>query len=205
MSSHRAVGCIFGELLRHRPLLPGSTESSQLALICALLGSPNEKIWPGFTALAAGSLDGTSLPAHPYNSLSHEFPALSEAGLDLLSRLLTYDPSKRITASKALHHAYFTTAPLPCPEARMPTFPQSSASMMSDGIAAAADAAAALAAANAAIPVHAPAAASVTIQPPVASDASVLDTAASRKRTHAATGDSSLEDGAVNKRGKIAP
>lgn len=115
-------GCIFGELLRHRPLLPGRNESHQLALICALLGTPNEKIWPGFGELVRNAADGVSLPTQPYNNLSHEFPNLGEAGLDLLSRLLTYDPSKRITSEKALAHPYFSQAPLPCPEHLMPTF-----------------------------------------------------------------------------------
>lgn len=122
----RSVGCIFGELLRHRPLLPGKNELHQLSLICALLGTPNEKIWPGFTALHARSGGGSepplALPVHPYNNLSHEFPSLSEAGLDLLSRLLTLDPAKRITADKALAHPYFAQEPLPCPPHLMPTF-----------------------------------------------------------------------------------
>jgi serine/threonine protein kinase len=116
------AGCIFGELLRHRPLLPGKTESHQLSLICHLLGTPHEKIWPGFTELVKHAAEGVSLPAQPYNNLSHEFPNLGEAGLDLLSRLLTYDPSKRITSEKALAHPYFSQAPLPCPENLMPTF-----------------------------------------------------------------------------------
>ena len=37
-----------------------------------------------------------------------EFPGLSDAGLDLLNRLLTYDPDRRITARQALRHPYFT-------------------------------------------------------------------------------------------------
>lgn len=62
------------------------------------------------------------LPVMPYNNLSHEFPLLSEAGLDLLSRMLTFDPAKRITADKALNHPYFKQAPLPMDIALMPTF-----------------------------------------------------------------------------------
>lgn len=42
-----------------------------------------------------------------YSSLRSRFPYLTEAGLDLLSKLLTYDPEQRITAEQALNHPYF--------------------------------------------------------------------------------------------------
>lgn len=35
-----------GELLLHKPLLPGKNEVHQLELIIDLLGTPNERIWP---------------------------------------------------------------------------------------------------------------------------------------------------------------
>lgn len=41
-------------------------------------------------------------------ALLQEFPGLSDSGIDLLNRLLTFDPEKRITARAALRHAYFT-------------------------------------------------------------------------------------------------
>ncbi len=38
---------------------------------------------------------------------------LSNSGYDLLSRMLDYDPNKRITAAEALDHEYFKESPLP--------------------------------------------------------------------------------------------
>jgi cell division cycle 2-like protein len=105
-----ACGCIMGELLIQRPLLPGKTELEQLERICALLGTPNEKIWP---ALPSVNQLNIALPDFPYNQLRSEFPQLSDHGIDLLNSMLTYDPSKRITAAKALQHPYFFEAPLP--------------------------------------------------------------------------------------------
>ena len=47
----RAVGCIFGELMLRKPLLPGSTELDQLQKIFELLGPPTEAQWPDFPTL----------------------------------------------------------------------------------------------------------------------------------------------------------
>jgi serine/threonine protein kinase len=41
------------------------------------------------------------------NKLNNNFPMLGEDGLDLLARMLTYDPNKRITAQMAVKHSYF--------------------------------------------------------------------------------------------------
>ena len=42
----RAAGCILGELLIHKPLLPGRSEIHQIELIIDMLGTPTEQIWP---------------------------------------------------------------------------------------------------------------------------------------------------------------
>ena len=78
-------GCILGELLAHKPLLPGKSEINQLELVIDLLGTPNDTIWPECSSLPA--LQEFSLKQQPYNNLKHKFPWLSAAGLRLLNFL----------------------------------------------------------------------------------------------------------------------
>lgn len=60
------------------------------------------------------------------------FPELSVSGIDLLNKLLTYDPSQRISARAALRHPFFSEHPLPKAQEFMPTFP--SGAILCDGV-----------------------------------------------------------------------
>nr|XP_057943547.1 cyclin-dependent kinase 10 [Doryrhamphus excisus] len=116
-----AVGCILAELLAHKPLLPGTSEIQQVDLIVQLLGTPNENIWPGFSALPL--IGQYSLRKQPYNNLKNKFTWLSEAGHRLLNLLFMYNPQRRATAKDCLESSYFKEKPLPCEPELMPTFP----------------------------------------------------------------------------------
>ena len=105
-----AAGCILGELLLHKPLLPGRTEVQQLDMIIDLLGTPHSAIWSGMDQLPA--LQNFTLKHQPYNNLKHKFPYLSAAGLRLLNFLFMYDPAKRATAEECLQSSYFREQPL---------------------------------------------------------------------------------------------
>lgn len=117
-----AVGCILGELLAHKPLLPGTSEIAQIDLIVDLLGTPSENIWPGFKDLPA--CKNFTLRHQPYNNLKTKFPWLSQVGLRLLNFLFMFDPNKRASAVECLQSSYFKEAPLPADPKLMPSFPQ---------------------------------------------------------------------------------
>ncbi|KAI5352046.1 hypothetical protein L3X38_004937 [Prunus dulcis] len=123
-----SLGCIMAELLSKEPLFNGKTEFDQLDKIFRILGTPNETIWPGYSKLPGVKVNFVK---HPYNLLRKKFPAtsftgspvLSDAGFNLLNKLLTYDPEERITAADALNHEWFREVPLPKSKEFMPTFP----------------------------------------------------------------------------------
>ncbi|GLV39462.1 pitslre [Carabus blaptoides fortunei] len=119
-----SVGCIFAELLLMNALFPGKSEVDQLNRIFKDLGTPNEKIWPGYNELPA--VKKMKFTEFPVSQIRNRFGMLSELGQNLLQRFLTYDPTQRITAEDALQHAYFSEAPLPIDPAMFPTWPAKS-------------------------------------------------------------------------------
>ncbi|XP_076597068.1 cyclin-dependent kinase 11B isoform X2 [Chaetodon auriga] len=120
-----SVGCIFGELLTQKPLFPGKSEIDQINKVFKDLGSPSEKIWPGYSELPA--VKKMTFTEYPYNNLRKRFGALlSDQGFDLMNKFLTYCPSKRILSDEGLKHEYFRETPLPIDPSMFPTWPAKS-------------------------------------------------------------------------------
>ncbi|KAH0920069.1 hypothetical protein HID58_027729 [Brassica napus] len=111
-----AVGCIFAELLLRKPFLQGKSDIDQLSKIFAAFGTPKEDQWPDMLSLP----DYVEYQFVPGASLLSSFPMVSDDGLDLLSKMFTYDPKSRISIHQALQHRYFTSAPSPTDPLKLP-------------------------------------------------------------------------------------
>eukprot|EP01113_Clastostelium_recurvatum_P030689 TRINITY_DN3750_c0_g1_i1.p1 TRINITY_DN3750_c0_g1~~TRINITY_DN3750_c0_g1_i1.p1 ORF type:complete len:300 (+),score=6.40 TRINITY_DN3750_c0_g1_i1:182-1081(+) len=103
-----SVGCIFAELVTKRPLFPGDSEIDELFRIFRTLGTPSEETWPGVTSLPDYKPTFPQWSAQP---LQKAVPTLDVQGLDLLTQMLQYEPSKRISAKAALEHPWFNDLP----------------------------------------------------------------------------------------------
>jgi mitogen-activated protein kinase 1/3 len=103
-----SVGCIFMEILKREPLFPGKDYVQQLRLITELIGSPDDSDL-GFLRSDNARRYIRQLPQFPKQPFSHKFPNMAPAAVDLLEKMLVFDPSKRITVQEALSHPYLAS------------------------------------------------------------------------------------------------
>lgn len=69
-----------------------------------ILKTPTEEIWPGVTSLPDYK---STFPCWSVNQLPNQLKNLSNEGLDLVQKMLIYDPVHRISAKDVLEHPYF--------------------------------------------------------------------------------------------------
>ena len=103
-----SAGCVMAEMVTKKPLFHGDSEIDQLFSIFKLLGTPTEETWPGFTQLKGYQ---PSFPSFQPQDLGSILNIKDENLIDLLKQLLEINPSKRISAMRALQHPFFADAP----------------------------------------------------------------------------------------------
>lgn len=99
-----SIGCIFAEMVNSKPLFPGDSEIDELFKIFKVLGTPHEGTWPGVSAYKDYK---SSFPQWNGMDLANICPDLDADGIDLLKKLLIFEPGQRISAREALLHPYF--------------------------------------------------------------------------------------------------
>ncbi|XP_022720726.1 mitogen-activated protein kinase homolog MMK2-like isoform X2 [Durio zibethinus] len=125
-----SVGCILGEIVTREPLFPGKDYVHQLRLITEvinflilsllmfnivrsffvqkLIGSPDDASL-GFLRSDNARRYVRQLPRCRKQQFSARFPNMSAGAVDLLEKMLVFDPNKRITVDEALCHPYLAS------------------------------------------------------------------------------------------------
>lgn len=103
-----SAGCIMAEMYTGRPLFPGTTNEDQLHKIFRLMGTPNERSWPGISQLSEYKMN---FQLYAPQDLSKILPQIDSLGINLLTRMLALRPEARISAKDALEHPWFYDLP----------------------------------------------------------------------------------------------
>lgn len=112
-----SVGCILAELFLAYPLFPGKDFRNQLQLIFEFLGTPKAPDMRSVSLERAKAYiellpqtepkDSKSyFENHPRRIQKYGSEAIDPQGLELTTNLLSFNPSRRFTASQALRHSY---------------------------------------------------------------------------------------------------
>ncbi|KAL9655263.1 hypothetical protein ABK040_009037 [Willaertia magna] len=102
-----SVGCILAELIQRKPLFPGKDYLDQLNLITDVLGVPEDQDMEHISHKEARRYI-KHMPKKMSMPLKLIFPKASKDEIDLLSKMLVFNPKKRITAAEAMCHPYFS-------------------------------------------------------------------------------------------------
>lgn len=107
------AGCIMAELWTREPILKGNTEQNQLELIQNMCGSITSEVWPDVEKLELYAK--TQLKSDLKRRIKERLGSYIKDvnALDLLDKLLTLDPKKRMDSDDALDHDFFWSDPLP--------------------------------------------------------------------------------------------
>ncbi|EPY23161.1 map-kinase like proteinue [Strigomonas culicis] len=108
-----AIGCIVAELFLNQPLFAGNSTVHQLQLIVATTGEPTKKDVDSLHSNEAWALID-SLPVEiESDPLADILADADPDALDLVQKLIVFNPKQRLTAMEALRHPYiaaFVTA-----------------------------------------------------------------------------------------------
>lgn len=101
-----SVGCILAELHGRKPLFPGDDYIKQMNLIFSVLGTPTKSDMEFITNEKALEYI-KSLKKQPKIPFSKIYKTANPLALDLLERMLVFNPHERISVDEALAHPYF--------------------------------------------------------------------------------------------------
>eukprot|EP00927_Polykrikos_kofoidii_P066691 TRINITY_DN62249_c0_g1_i1.p1 TRINITY_DN62249_c0_g1~~TRINITY_DN62249_c0_g1_i1.p1 ORF type:complete len:365 (+),score=42.66 TRINITY_DN62249_c0_g1_i1:42-1097(+) len=113
-----SVGCIIAELATGAPLFGGDSEIDTIFKVFLKLGTPTEQVWPGLKDLPDFKATFPLWRPKGWENIRNTRKQLGADGVDVLDKLLIYDPTRRLSAKKALTYPYFRDVQLDPPSQR---------------------------------------------------------------------------------------
>lgn len=102
-----ACGCILAEFYGRKPIFMGNDQMHQIVEILKVLGTPKSE-----TVMKYGSsvaVEIFSIPKPQYGKMPWKtiYPFAGDKGLDLVEKMLKWDPDQRLDCDEVLNHSFF--------------------------------------------------------------------------------------------------
>ena len=101
-----SMGCVIAELVLNRPIFAGKSATDQFLEIMKVLGTPTNEQMKAMNEKSKGSSKFPKINPKPWKDV-FKGKINDELYLDLVSKLLVYEPNKRLRPYEALLHPYF--------------------------------------------------------------------------------------------------
>lgn len=101
-----SLGCVFAELLIGDPLFPGTNSVEQIIAIIKILGTPSKEEVVAMNRKKSNFVFPDIKP-HPWQKIFNVKKYDMEHVCDLASKLLCFNPKKRISAFECMAHPFF--------------------------------------------------------------------------------------------------
>lgn len=101
-----SLGCILGELIGKRPMFPGTDYLHQIELYIDMFGKPHDEDMKHLQNENAVEFIENYYPRST-GSLIERFPFTPPLLIDLIQKMLTFNPAKRLSAIEAYFHPFF--------------------------------------------------------------------------------------------------
>lgn len=102
-----SIGCVMGEMATGQPLFAGDSEIDTIFKIFQKLGTPTEAMWPGVSELPDFKPSFPRWPPRGWNHIRNTAAQVGPDGIDLLEKLMAFDPRRRLSARQAVQQRYF--------------------------------------------------------------------------------------------------
>jgi hypothetical protein len=100
------IGCVMFEVIALFPLFPGTNELDQIERIHNIVGTPPPAVLAKFKKYATHM--EFNFAEKVGTGIAKLIPHAGETCIDLIQKLLAYDPENRLSARQALRHPYFS-------------------------------------------------------------------------------------------------
>lgn len=100
-----SIGCILGELIVGKAIFPGVSTLNQIEKVLELTGKPNFKDVEALESSLASNILA-SMNSIKRKGFQAFFPNASDDAMDLLKKLLVFNPKERLNVEEALKHNY---------------------------------------------------------------------------------------------------